>query len=85
MILELLLTPIFALIRYLLSLIPDLSYIYNPFGYIDLTGFIDILAYGFYVFPFHLFMIFISNFVFWLGTQKVWAFIEWVYRKFGVK
>ena len=80
MILELILTPVFALIGVIINLIPDMSQREALTGF-DMTGLIDVLAYGFYVFPFELFMIFIGNVLFWLGAQMVWAIIEWAYKK----
>ena len=80
MIFELLLTPIFRLIELLIGLIPDMSYVY-PSPDFDISGFIYFLAYGFWIFPFHLFLIFVTNVIYWLGVHKVWAFIEWAYRK----
>ena len=81
MLIELLLTPLFWLLGFILDLLPDMSHI-DPLTDFDISGFIYILAYGFYIFPFSLFMIFVGNMLFWLGAQMVWAIIEWVYRKF---
>ena len=80
MILELLLTPIITLMLFITSIIPDMSHI-DPLSGQDISGFIQILAYGFIIFPFSLFAIFISNVVFWKTTQITWAIIEWVYKK----
>lgn len=80
MIIELLLTPIFWLLDRILDWLPDFSYLDPLYGY-DLSGFIDLLAYGFFIFPFPLFMIFIGNVLFWLTLQMGWAIIEWVYKK----
>jgi len=81
MIIELLLTPVFWLIGLLLNLFPDMSYI-DPLSGFDISGFIYILAYGFFLFPFSLFMVFVGNMLFWLSVQMIWAVIEWIYRKF---
>jgi hypothetical protein len=81
MIIELLLTPLFWLLGLILDLLPDMSGI-DPLSGFDISGFIDILAYGFFLFPFPLFMIFVGNKLFWLSAQMIWAIIEWVYRKF---
>jgi len=81
MIIELVLTPLFWVLNLLLNLLPDMSHL-DPLSGVDITGFIDILAYGFLIFPFSLFMIFIGNMLFWLGVQMTWAIIEWGYRKF---
>ena len=80
MIIKYLLTPIFRLLGLIINLLPDLSYIDPLYGF-DISGFINILAYGFIIFPFPLFTIFIGNMIFWLGVQMVWAIIEWVYKK----
>ena len=80
MITEYLLTLIFRLFNLIINLLPDLSYI-DPLSGFDISGFINILAYGFFIFPYQLFMIFIGNMIFWLGVQMVWAVIEWIYKK----
>ena len=80
MIIEWILTPVFWLINIIMDLLPDMSYI-DPLSGFDITGFIDILAYGFLIFPFELFMIFIANMLLWKGIQLVWAVIEWIYNK----
>ena len=80
MITEYLLTLIFRLFNLIINLLPDLSYI-DPLSGFDISGFIYILAYGFFIFPFELFIIFIGNMIFWLGVQMVWAVIEWIYKK----
>ena len=80
MIIELMLYPIFWLFDRILYLLPDFSYLDPLYGY-DISGFIYLLSYGFFIFPFSLFMIFIGNVLFWMALQMGWAIIEWVYRK----
>ena len=80
MIIELLLTPVFWLLDRILSWLPDFSYL-DPLYSFDISGFIDLLAYGFFIFPFSLFMTFMGNVLFWLALQMGWAIIEWVYKK----
>ena len=80
MIVELIFTPIFSLLSSIVNRIPDMTHI-DPLAGQDISGFINFLAYGFYVFPFSLFMIFIANILFWLSAQMLWAIIEWVYKK----
>ena len=80
LIIELLLTPMFWLLDGILYRLPDFSYLDPLHGY-DISEFIYLLAYGFYIFPFSLFMIFIGNVLFWLALQMGWAIIEWVYKK----
>ena len=80
MIIELLLTPIFWLLDRVLSWLPDFSAIDPLYAY-DISGFIYLLSYGFYIFPFSLFMTFVGNILFWLAVQVGWAIIEWVYNK----
>ena len=80
MIIELLLRPIFYLLGLILDLLPDMSGI-DPLSDYDMTGFIDFLAYGFFIFPISLFMTFIGNVMFWKSTQMIWAIVEWVYKK----
>jgi hypothetical protein len=58
---------------------PDLSQFTTGIEIVDV--FIASLAYGFVLFPLHLFAFFIGNVVFWLGFHVIWAVIEWVYKK----
>ena len=82
MILEGILRLLFWLVGLIIDVIPDMSGIDPLSDYsTDLTVFIDFLAYGFLVFPFSLFLIFIGNVLIWLAVQMVWAFIEWFYKK----
>ena len=81
MIIELLLTPVFWLLDRILSWLPDFSHLDPLYGY-DISGFINLLALGFFIFPFSLFMTFIGNVLFWLSLQMGWAIIEWIYKKF---
>jgi hypothetical protein len=80
MIIEMILTPIFRLLGLLIDRIPDMSHI-DPLAGHEVSGFIGMLAYGFYVFPVSLFLVFIGNILFWLSAQMIWAIIEWVYKK----
>ena len=80
MIIETLLGLVFGLIGFLINLIPDFSGL-NFYSGIDISGFLDILSYGFVIFPFPLFIGFIGNVLFWLVAQMVWAIVEWLYRK----
>jgi len=80
MIIEFLLNPFFWFVEFLFNLLPDMSHI-DPLSDFDISVFIYILSYGFYIFPFSLFMIFVSNILFWKSTQLTWAIIEWIYKK----
>ena len=80
MIIELIMTPIFALLGFIADRIPDMSHI-DPLAGQDISGFLQVLAFGFYVFPFSLFLAFIANVTFWLTAQMSWAIIEWAYKK----
>ena len=80
MILELILTPVFALMGFIIDLLPEMGDLDPLYGH-DVSGLIDMMAYAFHVFPFELFMIFIGNVLFWLNAQLMWAIVEWVYKK----
>lgn len=80
MIIELLLTPVFALLNLILSFLPDMSHL-DPLYDFDISGFIYLLGYGFFIFPFSLFMIIIGNILFWKSAQMIWAIVEWAYNK----
>lgn len=86
MLLGLIIKVLFALIEFIIDLLPNMSSLGESLSNVDISGFMTFLAYGFAIFPFSLFMIFISNVLFWLGVQMVWAIIEWIYKKIpGVK
>jgi len=79
MIIELLLSPIFALVNLIFNFLPDLSDIdiveYN------MNAFVELLAIGFLIFPRSLFIAFVVNFMFWKNAQLIWSIVEWVYKK----
>ena len=79
MILELLLSPIFLLVNFIFSFLPDLSAI--DIADYDMNAFVEILAIGFLIFPRSLFIAFVVNFIFWKNAQLVWSIVEWVYKK----
>lgn len=76
MIIELLTTPIFALINGLISLLPS-NYVIP--SYISST--VSLLKVPLSVFPIDLWIIIISNVAFWYTVQISWAGIEWAYKK----
>jgi len=78
MIFELLLKPLFALVGLLIDILPNLS---QNINFSAVSGLIDFLAFGFWVFPIDLFLIFIANIIFWLGIQNIWAKAEFVIKK----
>jgi len=80
MILELILTPLFFLFYTILNWLPNFSDHNHLYGF-DISWFIDLLAIGFYIFPFSLFVIIMGNVLFWLTLQMGWAIIEWAYKK----
>ena len=80
MIIEGLLTPLLSTLQWIASRIPDFSHI-DPLAGQNLGGFANLMAYGFNLFPFSLFLIIIANVTFWMSAQMVWAIIEWVYEK----
>ena len=83
MLLELILTPIFALLQFLIGLIPEIPQNATHEAGFEryISYFLDIFSIGFVFFPFALFMFAISNVLFWLSLQMAWAVIEWIYKK----
>lgn len=77
MIVELLLSPIFLLIRGFIALIPDTGF--------SLPGwfltFADVVRVGLSFFPSNVFIIIIGNIAFWLTLHMTWSIIEWLYKK----
>lgn len=76
MIIELLCTPVFLLIKGLIQLIPVAFQIPNW-----LADLISLLIKGMQFFPPDVWAIAIGNIIFWLLLQFIWAIIEWVYKK----
>lgn len=76
MIIELLVSPIFALIKGLISLIPQS---YDLPNYI--TDVFSLLVKASEFFPMDMFVLCIGNIGFWLAVHFVWAIVEWVYKK----
>ena len=76
MIIELLLSPIFLLISACIGLLPTLVALPNWLIY-----FIEYVRKGLSFFPSTVFIIIMSNVVFWLSLHMIWAIIEWLYKK----
>ena len=76
MIIELVTSPMFLLIDSIIALIPEGLVLPN---YILQT--LDLLKYPLSIFPVDLWVVIISNVIFWYGAQMSWAIIEWVYKK----
>ncbi|MCL2188084.1 MAG: hypothetical protein FWC16_03420 [Defluviitaleaceae bacterium] len=79
MIIELLLRPIFALLRFAMQFIPSMGD--NAEAPVQVVYLMEIIGVAFYIFPPQLFFIFIANSMFWMSAHMGWAIIEWVYKK----
>lgn len=77
MIIELLCTPLFVLIKLIVNLLPTTDFALP--NYISQT--LDMLAVPLNLFPLDLWVLIISNVSFWYVAQMSWAGIEWVYKK----
>lgn len=76
MIIELLLTPIFLLVGFIINLIPA-----TQGTGMAMNGFFGLVSKGLYFFSASTFKIVITNVVIWGGIHLAWAIIEWVYKK----
>ena len=76
MIVELLCTPIFLLIQFIISLLP-VAYEVPDF----LSATLDLLSKALYFFPADVFFIVIGNITTWHFIHLGWVSIEWVYKK----
>lgn len=76
MIVELLLSPIFFLINSLINFIPP-GYSLPQWG----VNFFTVVSRALAFFPRPVFVIIVSNVLFWLTLHMTWAIIEWVYKK----
>lgn len=76
MIVELLLTPIFALFNFFAGMLPKVG---------DLPGWVQdlvtVVGYGLKLFPVDVWVFAIGSVVFWRFSLIAWALIEWVYKK----
>jgi hypothetical protein len=75
MIIELICAPLLLLVRGILSLIPVLTYIPN-----SIADTITMLVKGMQFFPFDVWFICISSFVFWLSVHLIYGFINFILR-----
>lgn len=77
MLIELLLSPIFAILEKGFEMI-RLDAIQLP-GW--LGDFMDLIANAMMFFPIDVWVIIIANVVLWIGIQFAWAVFEWIYKK----
>lgn len=75
MIIELICAPLLLLVRGILSLIPVLTYIPN-----SIADTITMLVKGMQFFPFDVWFICISSFLFWLSVHLIYGFINFILR-----
>lgn len=81
MIIELILIPLFSLVRGIINLLPN-----NPGVNLTLANLILFLKKGLYFTDSFVFFTLISTVVFWTSVQFTWAIVEWVYKKIpGIK
>ena len=78
MIIELICAPLLLLVRGVLSLIPVLTYIPN-----SIADTITMLVKAMQFFPFDVWFICISSFVFWLSVHLIYGFIN-LFKSFWI-
>lgn len=76
MIIELLLTPIFALIKGFLGLMPSMPVVAD-----FVSSGISWISKGLYFFPLPVWIACIGSIIFWSFGGIGWSFIEWIYKK----
>lgn len=76
MILELICTPLFLLLRGIILLMPT-AFTIPDWG----ISFIALIQKALFFFPGDVWFMVVGNIVFWLLSQIVWAIIEWGYKK----
>lgn len=76
MIIELLCTPIFGLINFIVTLIPEGFQLPSWISYT-----VEILKYPLSLIPGDVWVIIISNVSFWYIAHLTWAIIEWILKK----
>lgn len=76
MIIEGIFSLIFALVEVIINLFPQMMLVNGNY-----TSTFTLLNYALTWFPLDLWIIILSNIIFWLGVQGGWLVIEWVYKK----
>lgn len=81
MLIALIMQPLFTLIFFLITLLPELGFTPPSF-----SALFSIIGYGTYILGANYFAFVIGNIVFWLTVQLGWAIVEWIYKKVpGIK
>ena len=76
MLVELILAPIFFLVKSVIGLIDGVMSLPSWIVYT-----IDLLSKGMMFFPLEVWGVVIANVTFWLVAMYSWSIIEWVYKK----
>lgn len=76
MIVQLLITPIFALLKWVLGLLPTM-----PSAPSWITSLVQVISYGLIIVPTDVWATLIGVVVFWRIALPAWAIIEWIYKK----
>lgn len=76
MLIAFIMSPLWALINLIISLLPNTPNVTSSFNSI-----LPLLSNGLYFFGSSFFCFLIGNFVFWLSAQFIWSIIEWIYIK----
>jgi len=80
MIVQLTIYPIFALLHIIIARLP-IGNIPPVTDYGGIPALFSILGYMFHIFPLSMFLMILTNIIFWLTAQMLWAIIEWFYKK----
>lgn len=75
MIIELICAPLLLLVRGILNIIPVLTYIPN-----SIADTITLLVKGMQFFPFDVWFICISSFIFWITVHLIYSFINFILK-----
>lgn len=76
MIIESVLTPVFVVINFLISLLPRFGAL--PEGFVN---FLNLIGYGLNFVPKDVWIAFIVSVTLWKFGLIAWAIIEWIYKK----
>jgi hypothetical protein len=77
MIIDFIFKIIFAPLKYLIAMLPNVSSPPTP----GTETWLEIASYSAYFFPMDLLVFIIANWLFWYSAHMAWAIIEWVYKK----
>lgn len=76
MILQMIFNPVFILLSWLVSLLPEGAGLPEW-----INACLELIGYGLAFFPIDIWVFMVGNFIFWQVAHMGWAIFEWIYKK----